>query len=49
MAAYPAPNSVLVMDNAAIHKGGKIRRMARRKGTYLFASLSRQLSFADFI
>lgn len=35
MQAYPAPNSVLVLDNAAIHKGAKIRRMARRKGMLL--------------
>lgn len=34
MNAYPGPNSVLVLDNAAIHKGGKIARMARRRGKW---------------
>lgn len=35
MNQYPAPNSILVLDNASIHHGGRIRELCERKGVLL--------------
>jgi transposase len=35
MNQYPAPNSVLVMDNAKIHRGGRIAQLCRDAGVKL--------------
>lgn len=35
MNRYPGPNSVLVLDNAAIHHGGRIASLCERKGVLL--------------
>ena len=35
MNRYPAINSILVMDNAAIHRGSRVRRLCRDAGVRL--------------
>jgi transposase len=35
MAAFPGPNSVLIMDNARIHLGGRLQELCNTRGVLL--------------
>ncbi|KLO04995.1 hypothetical protein SCHPADRAFT_839921, partial [Schizopora paradoxa] len=47
MSPFPAPKSVIVMDNCAIHKAQEIRDIIEERCVFLFALFFRLLTIAS--